>query len=279
MDDPYWRSAKIARRLPFVEQVTGLGESLSAKDRKTAHDIVQDQSRDVGCSEQIGLSDLYSADTIVEDIFLHGGSLMPDFKNHPCRFIAVLVVLLLAATVWLVALPRYQQHIAIQEIERLEGRIEYVSTAPDWLVDMGGDVWLRKVGIELERVRAVSLSLSGGQVTDDTMQHIGNFSNLELLDLRYSEFTDAGLVHLANLTNLEELELNDTDITDAGLVHLANLSNLEQLYLLDTEITDDGLGHLANLANLDVLSLRRTKVTDEGVRLLQESLPNCNIHR
>ena len=46
----------------------------------------------------------------------------PTKSIRPWRIIAVVVVLLLAVTVWLAGLPLYQRHVAIREIERMGGK-------------------------------------------------------------------------------------------------------------------------------------------------------------
>jgi hypothetical protein len=70
-----------------------------------------------------------------------------------------------------------------------------------------------------------------------------------------------------------------TEITDDGLQHLSSLTNLKCLSLSGTHVSDDGLKHLSGLTNLEYLFLVNTQVTDDGVKMLQESLPECNIHR
>ncbi len=73
--------------------------------------------------------------------------------------------------------------------------------------------------------------------------------------------------------------LAGTKISDDGLKHLnlSNLTNLQRLWLDGTEISDEGLKNLGGLKNLEQLSLVDTNVTEDGVKMLQESLPNCQI--
>ncbi len=52
------------------------------------------------------------------------------------------------------------------------------------------------------------------------------------------------LEHLGELTSLQRLDLRNTPITDAGLKHLGQLVNLETLYLYGAPVTDDGVKDL-----------------------------------
>ncbi len=203
----------------------------------------------------------------------------PTKSNRPWRVIAVVVVLLLAVTVWLAAVPLYQRHVAIQEIERLEGSIDYESISPDWLVDSGMDGWLRRVGIKLDRVRRVGLYHNAG-VTDAALRHLGNLTDLVVLDLRGTDVTDDGLVHLTGITNLEGLALNDTNVTDRGLDTLAKFTSLKHLGLEGTSISDEGLVQLRSLTNLESLLLNHCSgVSYSGATRLRELMPKCHIYR
>ena len=63
------------------------------------------------------------------------------------------------------------------------------------------------------------------------------------------QITDAGLAQLKGLTNLQTLELDYTQITDAGLVHLKGLTKLERpnisfFFRKNNQITDAGVASL-----------------------------------
>ena len=58
--------------------------------------------------------------------------------------------------------------------------------------------------------------------------------------------TDATLAHLQELTELRSLHLPGSQVTDAGLVHLGQLTQLQVLYLGQNRVTDAGLAHLAD---------------------------------
>jgi len=73
--------------------------------------------------------------------------------------------------------------------------------------------------------------------------------------------------------------LDGPHFTDASLLVAGQLTDAKFLRLDNTQITDAGLVNVKGLTNLQMLSLGTTQVTEEGVKQLQQSLPNCRIHR
>jgi Leucine-rich repeat (LRR) protein len=129
----------------------------------------------------------------------------------------------------------------------------------------------------LTRLRA--LAIAGTGITNGALAALGNCRSLEILDLSDTQVTDAGLVHLGSLANLRELNLALTNVTDTGLVHLASLTNLEELNLAFTKVTDAALVHLKQLEGLRDLDLTHTPVTKEGMDKLKSAIPACRVHR
>ena len=198
--------------------------------------------------------------------------------------------------VWLgVTAKRAQdQRQAVVAIYKLGGRVLYDHQIEE--SDPPGPAWLRQlIGVEyFFNVARVYLrkpdyhgrnSATRKRFTDADLEHLTGlvrdlkrFSELQFLDLRYTQVTDEGLMHLKGLTNLLRLYLDDTQVTDAGLVRLKELTKLQFLFLTDNQVTDEGLVHLKGLTNLRWLLLGNTQVTDEGVQKLQQALPYCTIY-
>ena len=65
-----------------------------------------------------------------------------------------------------------------------------------------------------------------------------------------SKVSDATLAHLKELTELEILELGGTSISDVGLVYLKGLTNLISLDISRTKVTDAGMEFLFGLTKL-----------------------------
>jgi Leucine-rich repeat (LRR) protein len=126
-------------------------------------------------------------------------------------------------------------------------------------IDGSGLVHLR----ELRRLE--SLNFNHTPVTDDTLEHVKDFTKLKSLGLRATKITDAGLKHLQALENLEQLNLWETNITDDGLARVAKMPQIKHLLLVAAEITADGLKHLENMPFLEDLELRHVKGDDDVV--------------
>jgi len=121
------------------------------------------------------------------------------------------------------------------------------------------------------------LCISGAEISEDALRHIGCMTKLQRLELFYVDVGDTGLAHLAQLDRLTELRLWDTRITDAGLVHLRELTMLKRLDLGYHAITNAGLMHIHGLTELRYVYVGGLLVTDTGVAQLQNELPNCEI--
>ncbi len=89
--------------------------------------------------------------------------------------------------------------------------------------------------------------------------------------------TDASLVHLTQLTQLQRFDLFSRQVTDSGLYHLKGLTHLQTLGLEDTRVTDAGLEHLKGMTELRSLVLTVPNVTPNGVERLGQALPKCQL--
>jgi hypothetical protein len=120
------------------------------------------------------------------------------------------------------------------------------------------------------------LQFSNTSLTDDQMQYLAGFKDVESLLLDGTQITDAGLVHLRGMRKLRVLNLNGTRVSDEGLKILEGMDSLEELGLNDTAVGDAGPVHLPSLPRLTALGLARTRVTDDGLQPVQE-LPKLQV--
>jgi len=177
--------------------------------------------------------------------------------------------------------------------------------AAEWVLSMGGQVWIASAGhiqqintakdlpaepwqlneivlrknervtdARLEHLRGLPnlarLTLHATLVTDAGMEIVATCSNIQALFLEETAVGDAGLAHLAKLTKLNVLHLSgDKRVTGAGLEHLKSLTSLTYLVLNETQVDDAGLAHLAKLTNLTRIDLGGTNVTDAGLAHLR----------
>jgi Leucine-rich repeat (LRR) protein len=113
-------------------------------------------------------------------------------------------------------------------------------------------------------------------ITDASMQIIGGFTNLEVLDIfSCNRVTDAGLARLSGLVNLRELNLNHwTGLSPACLSYLANMKKLETLRVVGMNLTDASLQQLENLPMLNFFNATRANgLTDQAADVLLSILP------
>ena len=170
-------------------------------------------------------------------------------RSRPRRFrllFTLTLALLLTGLIAPVALPAYQQHQVVAEIEQWGGHVELEPGGPQWLRDLLG----QRLGRCLDEVRSV--------------------------DLRGTPISDADLAWLARLPNLRQLSLDTTAVTDAGLARLERLRQLEVLSLAGTQVTDAGLEHLQKLPKLRQLETAGTQVSSAGLQQLQQRLEHVH---
>lgn len=92
---------------------------------------------------------------------------------------------------------------------------------------------------ELQRVREqlISISLAKMPVTDEDMNLIVPFKNLEILNLNNTEITGAGLAELKALDQLRSLSLAGTKVTAPYLNELHAFKNLKKVFIWNTHIS------------------------------------------
>ncbi len=123
------------------------------------------------------------------------------------------------------------------------------------------------------------LTLDETWIDDACVAKLAGLSNLEELDLSYSQTTGVPLRPLACRAHLRGLNLSDAVVTDEGLASVAEMLLLERLDLgNNVQITDRGLAHLEKLAALRELRLMHCPhVTAEGLARLRRTVPGLEI--
>ncbi len=80
------------------------------------------------------------------------------------------------------------------------------------------------------------LNISGNDASDEDLEIIGSFTNLQRLRLDNNPVTDKGLQHLATLTHLESINLCFTGIEQPALATLESISSLKTAYIWGTAL-------------------------------------------
>ncbi len=96
---------------------------------------------------------------------------------------------------------------------------------------------------ELREVKdqLVVLTLSKMPVTDADLSIIGQFKNLEKLNLNFTSIKGSGLINLKSLTNLKHVSLSGTKVTKDALKEILSLPELTEVFIWNTAITESEL--------------------------------------
>jgi internalin A len=159
---------------------------------------------------------------------------------------------------------------AIAQLRALGGEVSFgTNPTPKWLVAMFGEKPFRRVGIvNLHRLPA----------TDEHLQLMAWFPDLETVTINGTQVTDAGLKHLDGMSKLWWLEMEWNNISDEGLAELKDLPSLKALRVTDSRVTNEGVKRaLARFKNLQEIWIDRTRVTPEEVAAIRAAWPKLQV--
>jgi hypothetical protein len=224
------------------------------------------------------------------------------------RSLLIFVTLFAVACSWFaVKMGRAKrQKEAIEVIQKVGGSVhyDYEETAPrtvsnsgkprepEWLLKLlGEDFFHKPVNITFFEtpkdegwIKAVNslpslktLLLSGGNISDETLEHLSELPNLEELHANSSSVSDKGLKNLEKFPKLRWLTIHYTKVTDSGLVHVRSLKHLEWLILIGDNISDAAVPDLSSMTTLQLLDVRETAITVNGYEKLKKALPKCDV--
>ncbi|HTF19850.1 MAG TPA: c-type cytochrome domain-containing protein [Chryseolinea sp.] len=139
------------------------------------------------------------------------------------------------------------------------------------------DFYVRK-GFDIKSLEAlgavkdqlVSLSLSKMPVADKDLSLVGKFTNLELLNLNFTNINGSGLSALAPLKSLRSLSLASTGVRAHLLDPVLKLPQLRHLFLWNTGVSDAQRDSLKQ--KYPAVSIALTQFTDESVMRLNRPM-------
>ncbi len=102
---------------------------------------------------------------------------------------------------------------------------------------------------ELKEIKdqLVILNLSKMPVTDEDVSLIGQFKNLEYLNLNFTAIKGQGLVKLTSLDHLESISLSGTSVTKDALSTILSLPALNEVFIWNTSINENDKKELEKL--------------------------------
>ncbi|MEX2564554.1 MAG: c-type cytochrome domain-containing protein [Cyclobacteriaceae bacterium] len=129
--------------------------------------------------------------------------------------------------------------------------------------------------LEVIKEQIVFLSLSKIPIGNEELKTVGQFENLERLNLNFSEITGDGLVELYTLKNLEHLSLSGTQIRTEDLrTHLNNLQSLQTITVWNTPVNTEDLDALRNEFKQIQIVAGREGLDDHKIKLNIPMLKN-----
>jgi hypothetical protein len=121
----------------------------------------------------------------------------------------------------------------------------------------------------------VELNLSRMPVTDDQLSFIGQFKNLEKLNLNFTKVS-VDLTPLKSLTHLRSLSLSGTSVTVKSVEAVLSLPELEELFIWHTSISnEDQIGLSKEYP--DVGMVWKTSYDESPIRLSMPSVGNEDV--
>ncbi|MEM8732844.1 MAG: hypothetical protein AAGG44_01385 [Planctomycetota bacterium] len=116
------------------------------------------------------------------------------------------------------------------------------------------------------------LVLTGSDLSAEAWSSVSKFTELQWLDISFSNVTDDDLEWLGGQRNLARLSLEGTAITSQSVERAANLPQLKELDLSGCRVSSSDLQSLANHPTLEILWLTQSGVDAEALPLFQ-SIP------
>lgn len=129
--------------------------------------------------------------------------------------------------------------------------------------------------LEVIKEQIVFLSLSKIPIGNEELKTIGQFENLERLNLNFTAITGDGLVELHQLKNLEHLSLSGTQITIEDLrTHLNHIQDLRTITVWNTPVNTQDLDALRNEFKQIQIVAGREGLDDNKIKLNIPMLKN-----
>lgn len=115
------------------------------------------------------------------------------------------------------------------------------------------------------------LCLSGPQVTDGVISHVGAITELWDLQLKRTSVTEEGLAGLVPLKQLSFLTIEGSTLSATGLQHIGRI-RVAHLKLCDTKVTTEGVAELVKM-DLSTIGVSSTCVSSDDILKLKLAFP------
>jgi hypothetical protein len=117
---------------------------------------------------------------------------------------------------------------------------------------------------ELAHLPIEGLSITGDNLTNDSLLHLKQFAALRWLHVEGSKISNDAIPYLMQLDQVERLFIRSDAITDDGLKHFRSLPNLRHLEIAWTGISPQGAESLKALFSNAYIDAKRADVLPGG---------------
>ena len=135
----------------------------------------------------------------------------------------------------------------IEKLKQSGFAIKYLNYKPDILdvtlpsSDSGKNISTLLKSLLQVKNNILWLNVSNNNVSDNDIETINQFTNLERLRLDANPITDKGLQKLASLSHLQGLNLYQTKITKEGISSLTKLTSLQRVYVWNSAMKKEDI--------------------------------------
>jgi hypothetical protein len=148
-----------------------------------------------------------------------------------------------------------------------------------WVIHSGPDPVNLTFLLDLPSDRIDSVTLRAPLI-EGSMTYLPHLSpGLRRLVASNADLTDVSLTHIGQLTELTYLQTFGNAFTDEGVQQLVALQQLTHLYLEEESLTVTALAFVSSLPLLERLGLQDMPVTDEDLERLRAELPGVRVDR
>jgi uncharacterized membrane protein/mono/diheme cytochrome c family protein len=116
------------------------------------------------------------------------------------------------------------------------------------------------------------------KITPEIMNMLSALKH-QVIELKINEtmITDESIQFLAGFKQLEELHLTQTNIGDDAIMHIKDLPELQYLNLYGTRVTDQSLHQLNQLKKIKKVNLWNTGISEKEIQRFNKNYPQINL--
>ncbi len=121
-----------------------------------------------------------------------------------------------------------------------------------------------------------TLYVEEGELSDQGLEQVAHFPELNSLQVISDSITDAGLAKILQLKKMSSLMIEGKNITNKSVERLGEFASLYNVHFRRTKINEGGVVHLSSIKRLSSLTLDGSPIGDQGVETLVAGSPQVS---